>query len=85
MWMGTPADSTDEWIELYNKAVSAFDEKERAPIIQEMQRIGLEEATFVYLVAPSKIALLRNRVQDYFTDYMGFHHALRSIWVNDTK
>lgn len=73
----------DKLIELYNKAVSTFDEKERAPIIQEMQRIGLEEATFVYLVAPSKITLLRNRVQDYFTDYMGFHHALRNIWVND--
>lgn len=73
----------DKLSELYKQAVSTFDVAARAPIIQEMQRLGLEEATFVYLVAPSKITLLRNRVQDYFTDYMGFHHALRWAWVND--
>jgi len=73
----------DKLMELYHQAISTFNPEERAPIIQEMQRLGLEEATFIYLVAPSKITLLRNRVQGYFTDYMGFHHALRNIWVND--
>ncbi len=73
----------DKLSELYKQAVSTFEEDKRAPIIQEMQRIGLEEATFVYLDAPSKITLLRKRVQGYFTDYMGFHHALRFVWVND--
>lgn len=73
----------DKLIELYKQAVSTFEEDKRAPIIQEMQRIGIEEATFVYLVAPSTITLHRKRVQGYFTDYMGFHHALRFAWVND--
>jgi peptide/nickel transport system substrate-binding protein len=75
----------EEMMELYQQAVSTFDPAERAPIIHEIQRKGLEEATFIYLVAPSKITLVNNRVQDYFTDYMGFHHALRSIWVNDAE
>lgn len=75
----------EEMIELYNKARSSFDTAERAPIIKDLQRKGLEEATFIYLVAPSTISLVNNRVQGYFTDYMGFHHALRSIWVNDAE
>jgi peptide/nickel transport system substrate-binding protein len=73
----------DKLIELYKQAVATVEPEKRAPIIHEMQRIGLEEATFVYLVAPSRITLHRNRVQGYFTDYMGFHHALRWTWVND--
>lgn len=75
----------DEMIELYNQARSTFDPAEREPIIKDLQRKGLEEATFIYLTAPSTIALVNNRVQDYFIDYMGFHHALRSIWVDDAE
>jgi peptide/nickel transport system substrate-binding protein len=85
-WWNSPNGwRNEEMIELYNQAVGTFDEAERAPIIHELQRKGLEEATFVYLVAPSKISLVNNRVQDYFTDYMGFHKGLRYIWVNDAE
>ncbi len=77
--------NNEEMAELYQKARSTFDTAERAEYIKELQRKGLEESTFIYLVAPSKITLLNNRVQNYFTDYMGFHHALRGVWVNDAE
>jgi peptide/nickel transport system substrate-binding protein len=71
----------DKLIELYSQAVSTFDPAERKPIIQEIQRIGLEEATFVFLCVPYRINVVRNHVKGWFIDYMDFHKALRTASV----
>jgi peptide/nickel transport system substrate-binding protein len=75
----------DQLIAQYKQAVSTLDEATRAPIIQQMQRTGLEESTFVYLAVPPFINLTRKRVQNWYIDFMGFNHALRTAWVTDAS
>jgi ABC-type transport system substrate-binding protein len=68
-------------IELYNQAVSTLDTEARVPVIHELQRLGLEESTFIFLCVPYRLDLLNRRVKDWYIDYMDFNHALRTAWV----
>lgn len=74
----------EELEELYQQAVSTLDPEERVPIIHEIQRIGLEESTFVFLCVPYRINVVRNRVKNWFIDFMDFNHALRTAWIDET-
>jgi ABC-type transport system substrate-binding protein len=73
----------DQMMEMYQKAVSTFDVEERAAIIKDLQRMGLEESTFIYLVVPERIDIVRSRVKNWFIDFMDFNHALRTVWVEE--
>lgn len=83
-WYNWPNGWRNEQMEeLYDQAISTFDVEERVPLIHELQRMGLEEATFVYLVVPERIDVVRSRVKNWFIDFMDFNHALRTVWVSE--
>lgn len=68
---------------LYDQAVGTFSIRERAPIIQELQTMGLEEATFIYLVVPERIDIVNTRVKNWYTDFVDFNQPLRTVWIEE--
>lgn len=68
---------------LYDEAVSTFNVRDRVPIIHELQRMGLEEATFIYLVVPERIDVLNSRVKNWYTDFADFNQPLRTVWIDE--
>ena len=72
-----------EMTALYNEAVSNPNIRDRVAPIHELQRMGLDEATFIYLVVPEFVNATDSKVKNWFIDFMGFHQALRTAWIEE--
>lgn len=70
-----------EMTKLYDEAVSNSNIRDRVGPIHELQRMGLEEATFLMLVVPEFVNVTDSSVQNWFIDFMGFNQALRTAWI----
>ena len=70
-------------IELYNAAVANPNIRDRVPLIHELQRKGLEEATFLLLVVPEFVNATNSRVKNWYIDFTGFNLALRTAWIEE--